>query len=75
MREYTISEKRGSSYEAWIKMGAPSFLSAEEVLYLRQSTVPEYQCMLLSNEEFRQTELALPPQSVKLILLEKADSQ
>ena len=75
MREYTISEKRGSSYEAWIKMGAPSSLSAEEVLYLRQSTVPEYQCMLLSNEEFRQTELALPPQSVKLILLEKADSQ
>lgn len=74
LREYEISRNGGSVYDVWKEMGAPAVPNPEEVEYLQKSAVPVYKSRVLKKEEFRQMEYLLVPHSVKLILIDKADS-
>lgn len=42
IRRYGITQAGGSSYDAWVRMGAPSPLSKEEYDLLQRFSCPEY---------------------------------
>ena len=74
IREYEISEKGGSAYDLWKNLGAPVILTADEIGYLQKCALPLYHCREQDDTDEIQSEFLLQPNSVKLIILEKADS-
>lgn len=72
IRRYGITRTGGSSYDSWVRMGAPSPLREEELEFLRRTAYPGY-----SREQIRSTggELAvksnLAPQEVCLIRINR----
>ena len=49
-RSYKISKEHGSSYDAWVKMGAPEILSSEEREMLIHSVYPDYHTERLTSD-------------------------
>ncbi len=74
IKEYEISEKGGSAYDLWKNLGAPVILTADEIGYLQKCALPLYHCREQDDTDEIQSEFLLQPNSVKLIILEKADS-
>lgn len=72
LRRYSITPAGGSSYDQWVKMGAPSPLTREERERLIRLSLPEYHREI---REAPQGELSvkinLAPQDVCLICIEK----
>lgn len=70
MTRHTISRQQGSSYDAWVTMGAPSYVNANEIEYLKGNTRPKMQMEHITIEEGTRVVSILEPHSVELIELE-----
>ena len=42
VKEYRVNRKQGSSFDAWVEMGASKFLEIEEIEYLKSKSYPMY---------------------------------
>lgn len=66
---FSISPQGGSSYDVWLRMGAPEILNDWQVQYLHQSSQPAYKtCIELIDGTFRFT-TTLAAHEVQLITL------
>lgn len=53
IKRYAITRQGGSSYDAWLRMGAPETLTREETAFLEAGSYPEYRtdCVEVQGEE------------------------
>lgn len=66
---FSISPQNGSSYDAWLRMGAPEILDEYQVRYLSQTAVPAYKtCTETIHGTFHFT-TTLAPHEIQLITL------
>ncbi|KKO53099.1 GH39 family glycosyl hydrolase [Paenibacillus sp. DMB20] len=65
----TISRKHGSSYDAWVEMGAPASLTGEDIAYLKGSSEPRRHVQVLDIENGTSIGSQLGPHEVQLIEL------
>lgn len=75
IREYDINEKGGSAYDLWKNTGAPKVLTSEEVLYYQNASLPLYHFCIQKDITNEQLDFRLEPNSVKLVLLDRVDSE
>lgn len=66
---FSISPKKGSSYDTWINMGAPDTLTAWQTDYLRTCSQPEYKVCIEPIQDVFHFTSTLSPHEVQLILL------
>ena len=73
IRRYGITRDGGSSYDMWVKMGAPEPPDREEEEMLRKLSVPLYQreTAAVKNEGVLSLKASLNPQDVWLIKIKK----
>ncbi|MGN0426749.1 MAG: hypothetical protein ACI4F0_03020, partial [Agathobacter sp.] len=70
---YGITREGGSSYDAWVRMGAPSPLSIEEQEMLRKLSGPEYHRKQMQTTDGElHIKASLSPQDVWLIRIKRA---
>lgn len=70
IREGTINQKSGSSFDEWVRIGAHS-LSRSDIEYLKRASIPKLNITTInSNNGIINIEAALDPLEVKLIELE-----
>ncbi len=42
IKEYSVKRKEGSSFDQWLDMGSPDYLSPEDITYLKNRSLPLY---------------------------------
>lgn len=70
VKRYSISPAGGSSYDAWVQMGAPDFLDSEEAYILEISSRPSYKTWVMElpeGKEVLSVKSRLMPHEVQLI--------
>lgn len=69
VRRYSITREGGSSYDAWVKMGAPEPLTKEETEILRNLSRPLYlrESVEVKEEGILSIKASLNPQDVSLV--------
>lgn len=67
---FSVSPKKGSSYDTWINMGAPDTLTAWQTDYLRSCSQPEYKVCIEPVHDVFQFTTTLSPHEVQLIALD-----
>lgn len=73
IRKYSISRTRGSSFDAWLEIGAPKYLRQNEVNYLQNASQPRYHIQTQEIGERYLLESALEPHEIQLILLKPVE--
>lgn len=68
---HALNREQGSVFDAWLKMGAPEFLEADEIEYLQKRTGPALRTEMLRNASSHTIRIAVPPHGVELITLKK----
>lgn len=73
VRRYSITREGGSSYDAWVKMGAPEHLEAEEIEMLQYLSKPLYRRWRVEVKEEGELGIkeSLMPQDVCLMKIKK----
>lgn len=66
---HTVSRKQGSSYDEWVRMGAPAYVTEEEVDYLKASARPRMRTEEDDIEHSRTYIAVLEPHSIELMEL------
>lgn len=70
MITHTISRSQGSSYDAWVTMGAPESLTQEDIQYLKANSCPRRHVQYVRVDEAALTvHSSLAPHEVELIEL------
>lgn len=69
MRKYTITPAHGSSFDTWVAMGMPLYLSAEERTYIERVSQPFYQVETVRVTEELSIECTLNAHEVQIITL------
>ena len=69
MRKYTITPAHGSSFDTWVAMGMPLYLSAEERTYIERVSQPFYQIETVRVTEELLIECTLNAHEVQIITL------
>lgn len=67
---YQLDRDHGSVFDEWVRLGAPAFLSEEELAYLRGRSGPIIRTEMIKNNSWHQ-EINLPPHGILLITFEK----
>ncbi|CAM3577273.1 MULTISPECIES: GH39 family glycosyl hydrolase [Paenibacillus] len=67
---YRLDRQHGSVFDEWIHMGAPEFLTEEELVYLHNRSGPGIRTELLQQDNWRK-EIVLPPHGVMLLTLDR----
>lgn len=68
IKEYRVNRNHGSSFDAWVEMGAQKYLEIEEVEYLKSKSYPSY---TRKNENIRNSyEINKTLQPHEILLLE-----
>ncbi|MDE6846557.1 MAG: helix-turn-helix domain-containing protein [Lachnospiraceae bacterium] len=69
VRSYGITREGGSSYDIWVKMGAPEPLTSEEITMLRNLSMPLYRREFLEVKEegILNVKKSLKPQEICMI--------
>lgn len=70
LRRYSIGRKKGSTFDAWQAMGAPSQLNDEEFSYLLHASDPDYQISYLQSDGALTLHAEVEPHEVQLLLLD-----
>lgn len=70
VKTYLISGVHGSSFDAWMQLGTPEYLSREEIAYLHNLSVPFHQVETKELRNDFSAECRLRPHEVMLIILE-----
>lgn len=74
IRRYGITRQGGSSYDAWVNMGAPEMLNREEAAFLEAKSYPEYRTdweEVRGEESVLNIRANLKPLEVMLIKIQK----
>ncbi|MEC0243161.1 helix-turn-helix domain-containing protein [Paenibacillus dokdonensis] len=69
MVTHTVSRTFGSSYDEWVRMGAPDYLNPEEITYLKASARPRMKVRQIDIEDSTAYTAILEPHSIELIEL------
>lgn len=69
MRKYSITPAHGSSFDTWVAMGMPPYLSAEERTYIERASQPFYQVETVHADEELSLECILNAHEVQIIIL------
>lgn len=69
IRKYKVSRAHGSSFDTWLDMGAPKYLSAGEVSYLKNASQPRYHIQTKRLSKTYTFECSLEPHEVWLIVI------
>lgn len=67
---YQLDREHGSVFDEWMTMGAPDFLTQEEIQYLNSRGGPVIRTELVEQDSWRK-EIVLPPHGVLLLQLER----
>ncbi|MGM1049078.1 MAG: GH39 family glycosyl hydrolase [Bacillota bacterium] len=67
---YQLDRDHGSVFDEWVRMGAPVFLTEEELAYLHGRSGPVIRTEILQDKSW-QKEINLPPHGILLLTLEK----
>lgn len=62
-----LTRQQGSSYDAWVRMGAPEQLSLEDIQYLKSTALPERFTEIRTPNEAQSFVFELEPHAVELI--------
>lgn len=65
----TVSRKAGSSYDEWVRMGAPDYVTEEEILYLKAHSRPKMRVEQAELEREAHYRTVLEPHSIELLEL------
>ncbi|WP_425330877.1 GH39 family glycosyl hydrolase [Anaerosalibacter bizertensis] len=68
---YKLNRENGSSFDEWIKMGAPENMTYEELEYLKGRSQPKITVDCIEADESHKLEAYVPVHGTELILLEK----
>lgn len=71
IREYVLNREQGSAYDVYDRMGSPSELSEEDVVYLKGMSRPQMAVRTVSAEGELKLECQIPPHGIHMILLNK----
>jgi xylan 1,4-beta-xylosidase len=71
VRRYSIGPEAGSTYDAWLAMGAPEPLTQEEENQLLRLSYPHYYMEKVENEHILSLKASLKPHEVQLITVKK----
>ncbi|MFJ7975782.1 helix-turn-helix domain-containing protein [Peribacillus sp. NPDC096379] len=68
VKQHILNRQHGSAYDQWVKMGAPSKLSLEDVEYLRSKSIPDrvVQEIILADAEDLVLNAEMTPHEVRL---------
>lgn len=66
VKEYRVNRKQGSSFDAWVEMGAPKYLEAEEIEYLKNKSYPEYKRKNIKIDKSYKINTVLEPHEIVL---------
>ncbi|GGG09703.1 GH39 family glycosyl hydrolase [Paenibacillus aceti] len=69
MVTYTVSREQGSSYDAWVRMGAPDDVTEEDVVYLTAASHPRKHIREVEIESGLSYISQLEPHTVELMVL------
>lgn len=66
IKEYCVNQTEGSSFDNWIRMGSPEYLSLEDISYLKHRSTPLYKRsrQQISSEFYINTDIL--PHEIKL---------
>lgn len=68
IKEYRVNRNQGSSFDAWVEMGAPKYLELDEIEYLKSKSYPSY---IRTNENIKDSyEISKILQPHEILLLE-----
>lgn len=68
IKEYRVNRNHGSSFDAWVEMGAPKYLEQEELEYLKSKSYPSY---IRKNENIKNSyEISKILQPHEIVLIE-----
>lgn len=67
IKEYRVNRKQGSSFDAWVEMGAPKYLEAEEIEYLKSKSYPEYKRKNIKINKSYEINTVLEPHEIVLL--------
>lgn len=67
---YQLDRENGSVLDEWMRMGAPDFLTEEEILYLNGRSGPVIKTEFVQNDCWDK-EILLPPHGVLLLIFER----
>ena len=73
IRKYSISRAQGSSFDAWLEIGAPKYLRQNEVNYLQNASQPKYYIRTQEIGERYLLESTLQPHEIQLIQLKSVE--
>ncbi|MGN0400520.1 MAG: hypothetical protein ACI4EO_10455 [Blautia sp.] len=70
---YTIDREQGNSYDIWMRMGAPEFISPMQQKYLERVSVPGYQYERILVDESGEVLISavLAAHEVRMVSIEK----
>jgi xylan 1,4-beta-xylosidase len=71
LEQMRVNRKHGSSFDAWVEMGAPDKLTAEGRAYLDRMAQPQYRTWIEKAHEFIELDVKLEPHEIQLILVTK----
>lgn len=69
VHRYSVGPEGGSAYDAWVKMGAPQKINAEEKFFIECQSYPVLQVESLHIENEAAIKAVLKPHNVQLIIL------
>ncbi|WP_042276338.1 GH39 family glycosyl hydrolase [[Clostridium] dakarense] len=66
IKEYRVNREQGSSFDAWVEMGAPTYLQAEEIKYLKGKSNPGYKRKNENVKKYYKINTILEPHEIVL---------
>lgn len=73
MVTYHVSRALGSSYDEWVRMGAPAYVNAEEIAYLKAAARPRMEIRQIDIEDCAAYTVVLEPHAIELMELFKLE--
>lgn len=68
---YLLDREHGSVFDDWVRLGAPDFLSTEEIRYLDARSGPAMKTEIIHDVQDWQQEVTLPPHGVLLLTFDR----
>lgn len=71
IQKYALNREHGSAFDKWLEIGAPEQVMKEDIRYIQQTAIPEYQVRYERCENIFEVETILAPHEVQLIKIIK----
>ena len=72
LKRYSISQKHGSSFDAWLDIGSPNYLHTDEMEYLKNASQPQYYIGSLGLRDEHIFSSMLEPHEMQVISISSA---